>query len=630
MKNEFTHYLLLIKRLGLSLLLFALCRAIFLVYNYHYFSTYATGTLLATFLYGIRFDISTVCYLNILLYFLHILPFNFRNNPGYQKTLQLVFVFFNTIALTFELGDTANYKFAHKRLTSEFFGVLGDFNDQFFSYITTFWYFLVICLFIIYAIAKAYYYFTRLKEIKRQRFGIQAILMLISMPLFILGARGGLQYRPISPITSLQYVDASLSPMVYNTCFSIGTSFQFRSLKEQVFFQEDQELKSYFTPIHCYYNDSLPRKELNVVVIILESFSKYFVQSLSHEKNTYTPFIDSLVNSGQCYVAANGYANARHSHEGIAAVLASIPSLMIDPFMTSIYQSNATSSYARTLQKHGYHTSFFHGAKNGSMMLDDFSKSCGYERYYGKDEYPDPADFDGNWGIYDDKFFSFFADKLNTFKTPFVSTIFSLSSHFPYKLDAESRKMFPENKTQDPEYQMIRYTDYVLKQFFEKTKKDPWYNNTLFVICADHTYDELSDHANFLSKFSIPILFFSPRDTVIKKPYNFPIQQVDIMPSIVHYLNIPDTIKSFGSSIFELGVPHFAFNFEQGLYQLTEDEALLQFNGTEAIGFYDFKLDPMHKNNAIKKNDPRIEKLTKRIKAVIQSYNHAMIKNELQ
>ncbi len=130
MRNEFTHYILLAKRLSLSLMIFALCRLVFLIYNYHYFSGYTVSTIISTFFYGLRFDISTVLYLNFFLIILHIIPFNIRNRAWYQKMLLLIFVAFNTVALTFEMGDTANYKFAHKRLTSEFFGVLGDFNDQ--------------------------------------------------------------------------------------------------------------------------------------------------------------------------------------------------------------------------------------------------------------------------------------------------------------------------------------------------------------------------------------------------------------------------------------------------------------------------------------------------------------------
>ncbi len=263
------------------------------------------------------------------------------------------------------------------------------------------------------------------------------------------------------------------------------------------------------------------------------------------------------------------------------------------------------------------------------MKLVSYTKSCGFDNYFGKNEYPDQKDFDGNWGIFDDKFFPFFADKLNSFKQPFAATIFNVSSHFPYVVPQEYTSMFPEDKNSDPELRVIRYSDYVLKSFFYRIKKETWYDNTLFVFSADHTYDDLSLHPTYLSKFSIPILLVSPKETVVKEKYNFPVQQVDIMPSILDYLNVPDTFKCFGQSLFDTKAPRYAFNFEQGLYQLTEDDALLQFNGTEAIGFYDLKTDPFQKNNAIKGNDPRIEKLTKRIEAVIQTYNRAMIENTL-
>ncbi len=629
MKNEFTHYILLAKRLSLSLIIFALCRLVFLIYNYHYFSSYPTSTLISTFLYGLRFDISTVFYLNVVIYILHILPFNFRNKKWYQRLLLGIFVAFNTVALTFEMGDTANYKFAHKRLTSEFFGVLGDFNDQLLSYLITFWYFIVICILVIYGIAKLYNYLTELKDDAEQKTHYQILLMIPAGVFFIIGARGGFQSRAISPITALKYVDAPLSPMVYNTCFSLGTSYEYRQLEETNYFVDEKAKDQFFTQERCYAKEGQPLKKLNVVVIILESFSRYFVQSLSHEPETCTPFLDSLIQSKTCYVAANAYANARHSHEGNAAILTSVPSLMLDPFMTSIYQQDKAISFAGMLKKYGYQTAYFHAAKNGSMALDKFTQSVGFDAYFGKNEYPEQSDFDGNWGIYDDKFFPFFAYQLNSFREPFVATVFSVSAHFPFSLTPENRAKFPEDPSKDPELPLIRYTDNVLRDFFRRVKKEPWYSNTLFVISADHTYDELSNHPTYLSKFSIPILFFAPGDSGLKEPFNFPVQQVDIMPSILDYLHLPDSFKCFGHSIFDANAPRYAFNFEQGLYQLTEDDALIQFNGIEAIGFYDLRTDPFQKRNLIGSNDPRIEQLTKRIKAVIQTYNHAMLNDKI-
>jgi phosphoglycerol transferase MdoB-like AlkP superfamily enzyme len=628
MKNELTHYILLLKRIGLSLFIFAFCRLVFLTANFGAFSNYPASTLALAFIYGLRFDISTSFYLNAFFYLLHILPLNIRNRNWYQVILWIIFVIMHGLALMFEFGDTAYFKFSHKRLTIDFFDVLGDFKDQSVSYLYTFWPFVLLFIAVIYFIARIYPAWAWIKPGRKQNFWIQLLLMIPATALFILGARGGYQYKPITPITALEYGDANFSPLLFSTSFSIGSSYQMKGLEEKEYFTDRMMFDSIFNQRRFYYADSLPVKRKNVVVIILEGFSRNFVGALTGEK-TYTPFLDSLINSGECYSALNGYANARHSHEGNAAILASIPSLMVDPFMTSLYQSNKVTSFASMLKAHGYATSFFHGANNGSMTLDLFTRSCGFDNYYGRNEYPDPSDYDGNWGIYDHKFLSFFASKLDNTTQPFASAIFTLSSHFPYNMPAEFKAKFPPEAGLDPMYPMVRYTDYSLRLFFDEVKKMKFYGNTLFVICADHTFGELRKEDTYLTKFSIPIIFFDPSDISKKKPVSFPVQQTDILPSIMHYLNLPDTFNCFGNSVFDLNGDHFAINHEQGFYQLVEDDCLLQFDGTKAIGFFDLKVDPRQTDNKIKSDDPRIHKLTLKIEAIIQTFNEAMIKNRL-
>jgi phosphoglycerol transferase MdoB-like AlkP superfamily enzyme len=171
---------------------------------------------------------------------------------------------------------------------------------------------------------------------------------------------------------------------------------------------------------------------------------------------------------------------------------------------------NTTNSLSKILRKEGYNTSFFHGAFNGSQNFDQYTRAAEFEKYYGKDEYVGREAFDGKWGIYDEKFLQFFAKKLSSFKTPFFSTIFTISSHNPYKILDRYKNKFPKGTTIVQE--SIAYTDYSLKLFFDNAKKQKWYNNTLFVISADHTSadGELDIDKTILGKFHIPILFFDP------------------------------------------------------------------------------------------------------------------------
>ena len=196
----------------------------------------------------------------------------------------------------------------------------------------------------------------------------------------------------------------------------------------------------------------------------------------------YTPFLDSLMGHSKSFTYA--IANGRKSIDGLPSVISSIPSLGV-PYFLSPYSGNRINSLASLLGAEGYHTSFFHGAPNGSMGFNAFMNLAGVDHYYGMDEYGNADDFDGLWGIWDEPFLQFYADKLNTFPEPFMSSFFSVSSHHPFEIPDEYEDRFEGGPL--PIHRCIQYTDFALKRFFEKASTMPWYKNTLFVITADHT-----------------------------------------------------------------------------------------------------------------------------------------------
>jgi phosphoglycerol transferase MdoB-like AlkP superfamily enzyme len=211
--------------------------------------------------------------------------------------------------------------------------------------------------------------------------------------------------------------------------------------------------------------------------------------------------------------------------------MGSIPSLGV-PYFLSPYSGDRINSLASLLEEKGYHTSFFHGAPNGSMGFQAFMNLAGVDHYYGMTEYGNDDDFDGLWGIWDEKFLQFYARKLNEFPQPFVSSFFSVTSHHPFKIPDEFEDTFKGGPL--PIHKCVEYTDYGLRQFFKRASKMPWYENTLFVITADHTSSNIQfpEHRTAWGFYSIPIIFFKPdhsvqgRDSVIA-------QQIDIMPSLL-------------------------------------------------------------------------------------------------
>jgi len=159
---------------------------------------------------------------------------------------------------------------------------------------------------------------------------------------------------------------------------------------------------------------------------------------------------------------------------------------MNNSIISSSYSINKVKALPVILEENGYNTSFFHGAFNGSQNFDKYCKQAGFNKYYGKNEYVGPEAFDGKWGVFDEEFLQFFAKEISTFKEPFFTTLFTISSHAPYVIPEKYKNKFPKGKNEL--HETIAYTDYALKQFFNTAKKQPWYNNTIFIITADNGF----------------------------------------------------------------------------------------------------------------------------------------------
>ncbi len=361
------------------------------------------------------------------------------------------------------------------------------------------------------------------------------------------------------------------------------------------------------------------------MIIILESFSTEFIGSLNNYKG-YTPFLDSLIS--QSLVFRYAVSNAERSNKGIACVLTSIPALMDEPLITSPYRQSVTTGLGNCLKRLGYHTSFFHGGTNGTMCFDTFVKTVGIDNYFGRSEFNNEKYFDGFWGIYDEEFFQYFAGTLNTFPEPFMSVIFSLSSHHPYMIPAKYKGKFPRGPQEVSE--SIGYTDFALRRFFETASKQSWFKNTLFVITADHPF-KIDDHylpcyKPTARKYSVPIIFYKPGE--IKHEINTCIiQQIDIMPSVLDHSGYPFSFNSFGNSVFSENKKCYGYQIRNQIFQVFDSKYILYFDGKKPISLYNYISDTLENVNLLKKEPAKREELENFIKAAIQKYNHTLLSN---
>ncbi len=634
--RQYNQYITLTYRFAVMLFIYAICRLLFFGFNAHLFPNSELKDLPYLMLGGLKFDISALLYINALFLLLSItpLPLKWKSSSAYQTVTKYVFYTFNTVALAFNCIDIIYYRFIFKRTTASVFSIVSNEDNMFelwMQFFMDYWY--VLMLFIGLIVVMVYLY-NRVKVVyypykNAGRYYLSASLALVLIAaLALVGIRGG-----VTNPKPLGLGEASIftkSPnelaIVLNTPFCILRTLDKTTLQRKTYFTDDKQLEAVYNPIKQYHQNKLFNNK-NVVIIILESFSKEYVGALnSHldggHYNGYTPFLDSLIHNGLVYT--NAYANGLKSIDALPAITASLPAYEI-PLSVSEYGSNNIKGLPQILHEEGYQTAFFHAATNGSMRFDAFSSQVGFRHYYGRNEFNNDAEFDGTWGIFDEPFFNFFATETSQLHEPFLATIFTLSSHHPYTIPDKYRGKFPKGPS--PFNEAVAYSDNALRLYFNQAKKQSWYQNTLFVLMADHSTAPVNEvYNNDKDAFAIPILFFTP-DGSLKGQDHSVAQQADIMPTVLYLLGYNKPFFSFGQNLFGNKKERFVVNYKNDLFQMVTDSTFIRFDGTRVTEIYDIKKDPSLQQNLINTLPFDAEEQT--IKAYLQQYNNRMIDNKL-
>jgi len=628
-------YWAMVLRLLVAMLLFTLCRIGFYIFNTGYFPELSPGAFLRILYGGLRFDLTAVLYLNALIIILTILPFDFRFNKVYQLFLKYLFFLFNGIAVTANVADFVYYKFTLRRTTADIFDEFDEGPGApglLFRFLIDYWYATVFLAVLLWLMVKLY---SQIKvegpmlKNKTVYYSLGVLVIPLMAYLFIGGARGGFRHstRPITLSNAGEFVEhPNQTSIVLNTPFSIFRTLGKNKVRKINYFATQDELNAVFNPVHVP-SDSIPFQPMNVVVFLLESFSKEFIGALNQDRKNYkgyTPFLDSLLQHSKVFQYS--FSSGRKSIDAPPSVLASVPTFNV-PFVLTPFANNDFNSLASLLGRKGYHSSFFIGHPNGAMGYTSFTKLAGFTQYFGMDEYGNSDDFDGLWGIWDHKFFDYYGKKLNGFPQPFVSVLFSVSSHHPFVVPEEFKGRFKGGK--QPILKCVEYTDYSLRELFNKISKEPWYKNTLFVFTADHCSSDIifDESRTTTGLFSVPVFFFKPDNSLAGMEPEI-IQQADIMPSILGYLHYDKPYLAFGRDVFRETTTPMAFNYRD-TYNLFMGDYLLNFNGEQTVGLYNFKVDKMLTKDLKENNRDVVSEMETKIKAVVQQYNNRMIDNNL-
>jgi phosphoglycerol transferase MdoB-like AlkP superfamily enzyme len=619
MSNYFSSVKLFFKRFFVVLFIYQICRLLFYFFNRNAFENSSAKV----FLGGIHFDLSAIAYINLIFALFHLTPGNFKYKPNYQRFLKISFFLVNFVFILTNFVDFEYYKFTGRRSTYGMITATGmehEIGDLMFSFLIEFWYLPIIALFL-----GILFWMTipNLKpgseqSVNKSQIAKQSGIFILLMAFVFLLGRGGIQKKPIKIVDAVNYGSINQSAIVLNTPFCILKTIGKKETLESPKYFSETELNKIFNPITEITSSENPNKK-NVVIIILESFGKENIQ------RGQTPFLDGLIEKSLFF--ENGFANGKLSIDAVPSTLSSIPSLMNNSLITSSYSINEVYGLPKILKANGYQTAFFHGAFNGSQNFDQYCKVAGFDTYYGKNEYVGPEAFDGRWGIFDEEFMQYFSGKMTEFKQPFFSTIFTISSHNPYIIPEKYKGKFPKGTTKI--HESIAYADNALKRFFETASKEDWYKNTLFVITSDHTSSEPTEKKfkTNVGKFRVPILFFDPSNPSIVGKNQKNLQQIDIMPSVIDYLNIESKMVTYGKSY--RSEKDFVVYYLDNIYHYISGDYYLAFDGKKSLAMYNFKKDELLKTNLIKTEKAKATEMETFIKAYIQSFNERMIGNKL-
>lgn len=633
-------YKVMILRLLLAYFFYFIARLLFVLYNFSVLDVSSISEFFSLCYHGLIFDTAAIFYLNSLFVLLSMFPLGINTKQYYQKLLFYIYFFFNLIGYATNFIDFGYYKFIYNRTTiSEWAVVKNEHNivQMFLRFAYSYWH--IFLLFIVLSFAWIYLYkkirFKSTPYKKPMVFYISTSIasLLIMLTLMVAGIRGGdlkKSTRPINLVDANRYVKKiQHADVILNTPFAIIRTFGIKKFQKVNYQISTSETQNLIQPIKTYTpkSDSKP----NIVLFITESYGREYMGAFNKHKNipdyqSFTPFLDSLANHSLIF--SNAFTNGRKSIHGMSSVLAGIPSF-VDAYTSSPYAKQSVESLVSTLNSMGYDTSFFHGAPNGSMGFLGFSNILEFDHYYGKTEFNDDTQFDGSWGIWDEPFFQFMKTTLDTKESPFLATIFTVSSHEPYAIPEKYKEKFPEGSI--PMHKCVEYTDFAFQQFFEAAKKEPWFENTIFVITADHCNQVYFDeYRKDINRYAVPIMFYDPKGNYVGEDTDLA-QQIDIYPTILQMVGYDKPFRSWGRSLIDetQQTEPFVINHDGVFYRYSKGNYICIFDGEKAIGFYDIDDLSLSQNLIANTNEEMIQ-IEKSCKAFIKDYFDRIIDKNLK
>ena len=566
--------------LAVSLFSLSILRLLlYIIYNSDFSSLTFEETLLS-FLMGMKVDLISVVTFTSPFILLMFLPFSFTQTKGYQKIIGYGWYSVLLIIVYVIVADMVYFQFVHRHLSNEIL-VIG--NDVHIVLDMMKEYFYLLVLFVVYAIG-LFFIFRKIINIPFSQKSSSMIreittLLLVCVVVFFT-IRGKLIDKPFG-ISNAFVVNKIASgnlalngfytlyrtitekkkiPTFYEAKDALTTTKKMLSSNRFRFIDEKYPL------MRTNITNDLQTKRLNVVIILLESWSAEFVDSFAHNNFGVTPYFDEIANKGLLF--ENFYSNGQRSIEAITSVFTGIPVLKGFNYIGDGLELSNLSYLGTLAKENGYSTLAMQSSSRSSYRVDSIAKIAGFDTYYGAEDIPDTGEEDKDkkpkFGTWDGNMFRFLHKQISLQKEPFLAFTFTATTHSPFVSPGAKWEKFPHNTNNNFGFlNTLKYADEQLGEFMQACEKEPWFENTIFIFTADHTKGATKEENNSLltknplENMHIPLVIYAPH---IFKPQKIQTigSHASIIPTLMDLLHWEGDFTALANSLFDTSAEEFA------------------------------------------------------------------------
>lgn len=425
------------------------------------------------------------------------------------------------------------------------------------------------------------------------------VLFLLIGSVTFLGARSSLQHRGINPSMVAFSSDPLVNSLVLNSGYSV--LFALQQMKDesksseiygQMSLQEvvsvlketrgrpDTDYVSTELPTLTYNQASYQGKLKNLVIILEESLGAEFVGELGGLP--LTPNLDQLSKEGWWFERL--YATGTRSVRGIEAVTSGFTPTPARAVVKLTNSQNGFFTIAELLGKQGYHTSFIYGGEKHFDNMANFFYGNGFQQIIDQQDYDNPM-FKATWGVSDEDLFQ----KANeTFQAlhkqgkPFFSLVFTSSNHDPFEFPEGKIELY--DQPQATRNNAAKYADHALGQFFKAAKQADYWENTVFLVIADHNSRVYGNHLVPIQRFQIPALILG-KGIDAKKDARL-VSQIDMPTTLLSLIGVSGNYPMLGYDLTKPEDPNRALmQFDKTMAYMRGNEVVILQENKPAEGF---------------------------------------------